>query len=568
MRWFLPQIVFYGIGATIGAILNIRGRFGAPMVTPVLNNLVVIAVAVVFIFLPGPRPPTARRPDDHPDRVLGAGTTLGVVAMTLALLPSLRASGFRYRPRLDLRHPGLRQAVRLGGWVLVYVAASQVSYFVVTRLATGPVAFTTYSNAYQLFQLPHAIIAVSLITALLPRMSSHAADERLDLVRSDLSLGLRMSAVVLVPAALGLFALARPLAVTLFAHHATSVSDATPYRRGARRLRGRRAAVQRLPAATAGLLRDGRQPHPGVRDVCGGCGQHRQRAGAGERAAGPAIARSRWPWPSLSPTRVGAAICFRLLSRRLRRRRRPAHRVGRSVRAAVAGAIAAAIAYGMSTAAALGRRARGGRKPARRGRRSARRRRVLSGRRLADDRGAARRRLARRGRSGSGADLRQTADPRPHPHHGRSALNPRCDSADDFSAAGDSPTGVKVAGGRDGHGLVRSAGPDLCRPRGLRLRRHLRRRCPFLRQRRRPDRGPGGGHGLPAAPAWPVRRFMAAEASLPKGDTLVPGSVQSQHRHGHPEGAPDRALAAAAPDVGRRRSWAVVTESGSAAAPS
>ena len=169
------------------------------MVTPVLNNLVVIAIAVIFIFLPGPQPPTLAGLTTTQIWVLGAGTTLGVVAMTVALLPYLRASGFRYRPRLDLRHPGLRQAARLGGWVLVYVAASQLSYFVVTRLATGPVAFTTYSNAYQLFQLPHAIVAVSLITALLPRMSSHAADERLDLVRSDMSLGLRMSAVVLVP---------------------------------------------------------------------------------------------------------------------------------------------------------------------------------------------------------------------------------------------------------------------------------------------------------------------------------------------------------------------------------
>ena len=227
MRWFLPQIVFYGIGATIGAILNIRGRFAAPVLAPVLNNLVVIAMAVTFIFLPGPRPPTLHGITQTQITLLGAGTTLGVIVMTVALFPSLRASGFRYRPRLDLRHPGLRQATRLASWVLVYVAASQVSYFVVTRLATGTVSFTTYSNAYQLFQLPYAIIAVSLITALLPRMSSHAADLRLDLVREDLSLGLRMSAVILVPAALTLFALARPLAIMVFAHGATSVSDAS-----------------------------------------------------------------------------------------------------------------------------------------------------------------------------------------------------------------------------------------------------------------------------------------------------------------------------------------------------
>jgi putative peptidoglycan lipid II flippase len=146
--------------------------------------------------------------------------------MTVALLPSLRASGFRYRPRLDLRHPGLRSAARLAGWVLLFVVTSQVSYFVVTRLATAGVAYTTYFTAFQLFQLPHAIIAVSVITALLPRMSRHAAEQRLDLVRDDLSTGLRLATVIIVPAALGLLALATPISVAIFAHGATSVSDA------------------------------------------------------------------------------------------------------------------------------------------------------------------------------------------------------------------------------------------------------------------------------------------------------------------------------------------------------
>src|SRR3954454_24865846 len=106
------------------------------------------------------------------------------------------------------------------------VVTSQISYFVVTRLATGGVAYTTYFNAFQLFQLPHAIIAVSVITALLPRMSRHAAEARLDLVRDDLSTGLRLAAVIIVPAALGLLVLATPICVAIFAHGAASVHDA------------------------------------------------------------------------------------------------------------------------------------------------------------------------------------------------------------------------------------------------------------------------------------------------------------------------------------------------------
>ncbi len=226
LRWFLPQVIFYGLGATIGAILNVRQSFAAPMFAPVLNNLIVIATCMAFIFVPGPRPPTVGGISNAQITVLAGGTTLGVVVMTFALLPSLRAVGFRYRPRLDLSHPGLRQAVRLAGWTLLYVAVSQVGYLVIVRLSSSATAYTIYTYGYQIFQLPYAIIAVSVITALLPRMSAHAADNRRDLVRQDLSTGMRLASVVIVPAALTLLALGRPIAVTVFDHGAVNYAGA------------------------------------------------------------------------------------------------------------------------------------------------------------------------------------------------------------------------------------------------------------------------------------------------------------------------------------------------------
>lgn len=226
LRWLLPQVVFFGIGATIGALLNIRGRFGPPMFTPVLNNLIVIATAIVFVLMPGAHPPTLTGITTAQTTVLGAGTTLGVVVMTIALLPWLRSTGFRYRPRLNLRHPGLLQAARLAGWMFLYVLVTQLAYLFVVRLASGATAFPTYSYAFQLFQLPYAIVAVSVITALLPRMSRHAADDRKDLVREDLSHGMRLTLLVIVPAALGLIALGRPLAYAVFARGAVSGAEA------------------------------------------------------------------------------------------------------------------------------------------------------------------------------------------------------------------------------------------------------------------------------------------------------------------------------------------------------
>jgi len=230
LRWFMPQIVFYGVGATIGAILNVRGSFAAPMFTPVLNNLAVIGTCLAFTYVvAGPRPPQvdgAKEITSGQTGVLAAGTTFGVVLMTVALLPSLRRVGFRYRPRLDLNHPGLRQALRLAGWTILWVFISQAGYLVITNLSTGTTAYAIYTYGYQLFQLPYAIIGVSVITALLPRMSAHAADGQRDLVLDDLSTATRLSLTAIVPAALFLLALGRPIAVAVFNHNAVEYGQA------------------------------------------------------------------------------------------------------------------------------------------------------------------------------------------------------------------------------------------------------------------------------------------------------------------------------------------------------
>jgi putative peptidoglycan lipid II flippase len=152
----------------------------------------------------------------------------------MALLPALRASGFHWRWRLDFVPGELRTAAHLARWAFVYVVANQVAYVVIVRLATASAhtgagrasGFSPYAYAFQLFQLPHAVVAVSIITALLPRMSRHATEGRLDLVRADVSTGWRSAAVLLVPASIGALVLGRELAVVLLAHGNTSVADA------------------------------------------------------------------------------------------------------------------------------------------------------------------------------------------------------------------------------------------------------------------------------------------------------------------------------------------------------
>ena len=129
LRWFLPQIVFYGVGAVAAGILTANRRFAAQMFAPVLNNIAVIATMLVFIAMHGKGPMTLADVSTTERLVLAAGTTLGVVAMTIALWPSLRAIGFRWRLRFDWRHETIRRLLHLARWVALYVVVNQIAYF-------------------------------------------------------------------------------------------------------------------------------------------------------------------------------------------------------------------------------------------------------------------------------------------------------------------------------------------------------------------------------------------------------------------------------------------------------
>jgi len=229
--FFIPQIFFYGMSALIGAILNTRGRFAAPMWTPVINNLVVIIVGGLYVVMVG-LDKTPQNISAFGVQLLGIGTTLGVIAQTVALFPSLRAAGFRWRPTLEFRPGEVTEMGRMAGWMSVYVitqwAGNLVVQIVANAASAGQNGYSAYSIAWQLFQLPYAIVGISVITALLPRMSEHASMRRYSLVRDDFSIGVRLASVLVVPAAIYLFVLGGPLAEFLFSH-GSSTSEAARY---------------------------------------------------------------------------------------------------------------------------------------------------------------------------------------------------------------------------------------------------------------------------------------------------------------------------------------------------
>ncbi|WP_434742213.1 murein biosynthesis integral membrane protein MurJ [Micromonospora sp. SH-82] len=227
----LPMLFFTGLSALIAAVLNTRGHFAAPMWAPILNNLVVIATLGLYILVYGAR---ALDPADMgigQILLVGGGTLLGVAVQAMGLLPALRKVGFRWKLRFDFGKLGLAEVAKLGGWMFCYVAVNQLGLFVVVNLlsrAAGENAagLLIYNNVFLLLMMAHGIIAVSIITALMPRMSAAAADGRLRDLVADLSRGARMISAVLAPIAVCYAVLAGPISVVVFRYGAFTGENA------------------------------------------------------------------------------------------------------------------------------------------------------------------------------------------------------------------------------------------------------------------------------------------------------------------------------------------------------
>lgn len=226
-RYFLPSIFFMGVHVVMGQILNARGRFGAMMWTPVLNNVVIIVTLGAFLWVYGTSERSGMTVTSIPpegQRLLGVGVLLGLVVQALAMIPYLRETGFRIRLRFDWKGHGLGKAAMLAKWTILFVLANQAGAVVVTQLSTAAGAdsgvsgtgFAAYANAQLIWGLPQAIITVSLMAALLPRISRSAHENDSGAVRDDISQGLRTTAVAIIPIAFGFVALGIPMCTLIF----------------------------------------------------------------------------------------------------------------------------------------------------------------------------------------------------------------------------------------------------------------------------------------------------------------------------------------------------------------
>jgi putative peptidoglycan lipid II flippase len=210
-RVMMPFLALIAVAAACMGMLNSLRRFFVPALAPAMFNVGTIVGVLVLL-------PLLTTWGVNLIFAAAIGTLLGGGLQAAVQWPLLRREGYRYRPALDPRDPGLHEILILMGPGVLGLAAVQINIFVNTWLATsqGTGAVSWLNYAFRLMYMPIGVFGLSIATAALPTISHHAAREDREAMRGTFSSGLRMMLMLNVPATAGLVALATPIVDLLF----------------------------------------------------------------------------------------------------------------------------------------------------------------------------------------------------------------------------------------------------------------------------------------------------------------------------------------------------------------
>jgi putative peptidoglycan lipid II flippase len=219
-RIMLPFLTLVAVAAAQMGMLNALQHFFLPALAPAMFNVATILAAAVLV----PVMPALGHP---PIVAIAVGALLGGFGQVAIQWPGLRREGYRYRPALDVRDPGLHEVLRLMAPATVGLAAVQINLLVNVSLATGEGtgAVSWINYAFRLMYLPIGLFGVSIATAALPTLAAQAARNEPEAVGRTLSRSLRLMLLLNVPAAVGLALLARPIVALVFERGSFTPAD-------------------------------------------------------------------------------------------------------------------------------------------------------------------------------------------------------------------------------------------------------------------------------------------------------------------------------------------------------
>lgn len=217
-RVMFPFLPLVSLAAVAMGQLNAQERYGAPALASAAFNVVAVAAGAALL---------AAGLDARTAVLLWAVATVAGGATQIAIqVPALYRTGFRFRPRLDLRDPALLRIARLMAPATLGLAATQINIVVNTSFASGqPGAVSWLDYAFRLMQLPIGVFGVAIATIATTRLAHQAAAGRLDAMADTLNRGLRLVAFLTIPCAAGLIAVAEPVVRLLYEHGAFGAAD-------------------------------------------------------------------------------------------------------------------------------------------------------------------------------------------------------------------------------------------------------------------------------------------------------------------------------------------------------
>lgn len=215
-----PFLVLISVAAVVMGILNSKGRFFIPALASSFFNLGSIIGGILLAWWA----PAFGQP---PIVGMAVGTLIGGVMQLAVQLPSLKKSGFLWRPTLDLRDEGLKRIMVLMVPAVIGLSATQINIFVNTnfaaRCAEGSVSWLNY--AFRLMQFPIGLFGVAISIAALPVMSRQVSQGEMGDLKSTYVSSLTMAFLLTVPASFGLAFLGKPIIRIIFEHGRFQAAD-------------------------------------------------------------------------------------------------------------------------------------------------------------------------------------------------------------------------------------------------------------------------------------------------------------------------------------------------------
>jgi len=233
-RIMMPFILVVALAAQAMGVLNARDRFGVPAMASTFFNVGSIfggLAAAALLTDPAFSHPINAIVEKPTEAIVGMayGVLIGGLLQYAVQWPSLLKAGFRYRPMLSLRDPGVRRIFRLMGPAIIGGAAVQVNVLVNTNFATnipggsGPVSWLNYS--IRLMQFPIGVFGVAIATATLPSISRSAARKDMSEFRHTLAGSIRLAFLLTIPSTIGLIVLGRPIIALIYEHRSFGPND-------------------------------------------------------------------------------------------------------------------------------------------------------------------------------------------------------------------------------------------------------------------------------------------------------------------------------------------------------